>query len=986
MKLCAALWLLVVLAFTVSPAIAQSTGAIAGVIHDATGGVLPGVTVEATSPALIEKVRTATSDTQGNYKVVDLQPGVYAVTFSVTGFNTLKREAVEVSAGFTANVSVELKVGGVEEALVVTGMSPIVDIQNVNQQRVLGRNAIDNLPTNRSFQGLAVTIPGVTSVGQDVGGSNTGLNGVSLTVHGSRTDEMPMMFDGLKFNTMWRAGGGTSMVYRIDPAVAEEITVQVSGFSAESSEGGLIINTVPRAGGNAFHGTLFGNYTNNNLQGSNLDAALQLRGIVSIPSTRERYEANGALGGPLKQDQVWFFAALRRERSVDRPPNLFYAVNPLAFTYTPDYNKPVDIDAHFNSYSGRVTWQASQKNKFSVFYDKQTGCICPYLIRGLQGPESAGDITFDTVDLTQVTWQAPVTGRLLFDAAQSLYRQNVSWDGYGNLGPRYSVTELSTGLIFRGPPQPETDISRTWSGRATMSYVTGSHAMKVGAQWVVGTQYRSFDVFNDKTLNLLNGVPVSVVEWTTPYSVSANTAPNLGVYAQDQWTLRHVTVNAGLRFEYIHAYTPAYHEGPVQYVGGRDFPEVDNIPNWKDIVPRLGVAWDLFGNGKTAVKASLGKYVLPINGYLGFTVASPVLTSVNSTTRSWTESDGDFIPQENELGPPTNSNFGKTLITTRLDPSFTEGWGNRPYNWEGTLSLQQELRPGAAVTAAYVRRWRGNFQVTKNLDLSPSDYDPYCITAPVDSRLPNGGGYQVCAYDINPSKFGQVNNIIEPASKFGNESEVFNGLDLSINARFPKGVLLQGGTSTGRLATDNCDVVAKVDNPGSGLGGIIAFGNPALVNSPSTLYCHIVPQFLTQVKLAAVYPLPWWAIQASIIFQSLPGPPITATYVATTAQIAPSLKRDLAGGAKTANLELIAPNSMFGDRLNQTDIRVAKTFAARGKRIQPQLDLYNLFNRNPVVSLNTRYGQAWLRPTYSAAGGGGVLPPRLLKFGVQVDF
>jgi hypothetical protein len=302
--------------------------------------------------------------------------------------------------------------------------------------------------------------------------------------------------------------------------------------------------------------------------------------------------------------------------------------------------------------------------------------------------------------------------------------------------------------------------------------------------------------------------------------------------------------------------------------------------------------------------------------------------------------------------------------------------------------VQQELRENVSMNLAYFRRWYGNLITTDNELVTPADYSPYCITAPMNPSLPNGGGYQVCGlYDIAPALRSATDNVIKLASTFGSQTEVYNGVDLSVNARLPGGLLLAGGTSTGRVVTDACFVV---DSPQGSAGTVAA---TAIV--PGLLHCHIEPPFQTQVKGIAVFPLPWWGLQTSGSFQSIPPPQITANYTATNAEIAPSLGRTISPGAggTIANIPLVEPGTMFGDRLNQVDFRVAKTFRFRtSKRLQLFYDIYNLLNASPVLAYNTNFSIAgpprtiaspatfdWPVPTT-------ILQGRLTKFGAQLDW
>jgi hypothetical protein len=482
---------------------------------------------------------------------------------------------------------------------------------------------------------------------------------------------------------------------------------------------------------------------------------------------------------------------------------------------------------------------------------------------------------------------------------------------------------------------------------------------------------------NDVSYQFLSGSPTTIVEYTTPYTTEEHVKLDLGLFVQDQWTVARLTLNLGGRFDYLDAYVPAQHLPAVRFVGVRDFAGIPDVPKWKDFTTRVGGSYDVFGNGKTALKASASKYLQGITTLIAGGV-NPIITSVNSANRQWTDANHDFVPDCNLSDPEANgecgrlsaTNFGQTQVTTHYDPDVLTGWGKRRYDWEIQAGVNHEFRPGLAATATYTRHWFGKFLVTDNLAVAPSDYSSYCVTAPTDSRLPGGGGNQICGfYDINPDKLGKVDNLVTFADKYGHQSEVYNGVDMAVNLRLPRGILLQGGSSTGHVVLDNCDLVGKVDNPA-------ASNSSGLLTSPSALYCHNAPPMQTQFKFLGVFPLPWWGLKTSGTFQSVPGPPITAGYAVTNNQVT-ALGRSLSSGSAT--VQLLAPGALFGDRLNQLDYRVTKTFVVGRVRAQGQFDIFNLLNVSAALLRNNTYGQFWQQPTAVLAG-------RLFKVGMQFDF
>jgi hypothetical protein len=501
--------------------------------------------------------------------------------------------------------------------------------------------------------------------------------------------------------------------------------------------------------------------------------------------------------------------------------------------------------------------------------------------------------------------------------------------------------------------------------------VTGSHAFKGGLQFLYAPRetffYQDPGPFADRSYTFLGTTPESVTYYGGPLATNQR-QETLGLYVQDQWNVSRVTLNLGLRYDYLNGVVRDQHMPAGTFVPARDFTAVKNVPNWYDLNPRVGAAYDLFGNGKTAVKAFLGRYV-NFEAFGITTANNPSNLLVLSATRAWTDVNGDYIPQESELGPLSDSAFGQTRqATTRYAEDVVRGFGVRPYNWQTSFQVQHELRPGLALNLGYFRTWYGNFTVTDNLAIAPSDFSQYCVTAPTHPHLPSDlSGKQICGlYDLNPAKFGVVDNLVEQASKYGTYTERYNGIDASVNMRFGQGGVLQGGMSTGSQAVSRCFVV----------------------DSPQELYqCDVAPPWsgTTQFKFSGIYPIAW-DLQVSGTYQDSSPISTSASYVATNAQIAPTLGRNLgACGTRptctaTSTLELIPAGTYFREsRVRQLDVRLTRNFRRGNMRVQPQIDLYNAFNANPVLAMTTRFGTAWENAT-------SVLNPRTVKFGINVNF
>jgi hypothetical protein len=640
----------------------------------------------------------------------------------------------------------------------------------------------------------------------------------------------------------------------------------------------------------------------------------------------------------------------------------------------------------------------------NAFFEFENVCRCPH--EGFSDPNAGTILRFYPQGLAQVTWSSPISNKVLFEAIGSVVFSTYT----GQLGPEatpdtIAITNIANGFTYSGSAgYGGTSMDQRWGQRLSVSYVTGSHAVKVGTltEQLVLDSPNSLDhkigflgeSFGNISYRFLNDVPNGITQNASP-SLSMSRVQEFDLYAQDQWTLKRLTLNLGAQSVFYHGNVPAYSLPAGAYVPARNFSAVADVPKWTDVNVRLGGAYDLFGDGRTALKTYFGRYVNQTATSITAS-SNPSATSVSSVTRSWNDNTfpvgdsrrGNFSPdcdltnplQNGECGTISNLNFGlANPNATRYDDRVLRGFGVRPASWEITAEVQHQLLPRLSLNGGYYHTKLFNFTATKNTLTTPADFSQYCVSAPVDPRLPSGGGYSVCGLaDVSPAKFGLVSNLIVQAETLGAQKQYSDFVAAGFNVQAGPGVLFGGGIDTGQSVTDKCFIVNSIQD---------------LVN------CRTVTAFAnqTRLKLHGASPLPG-GLSLSGTFQSLPGPEYEANYSAPNTAIVPSLGRNLSacGAAitctQTAVVPLIAPNTYYEDRRTQTDLRLSRVLKFRApRRLQLNLDLYNAFNSGALLSVVSTYPTSWRTPSANANNaltntGSGILVGRLLEFSGQLTF
>jgi hypothetical protein len=948
------------------------TGSIGGTVTDATGAILPGVKVTTSSPALIGGARTVVSDSNGNYKFLELPPGTYEVRFEKQGFQSLVQQNIVINTGVEITANGKLALGDVTQTVMVEAQAATIDIEHVTASVVASQAVMEDIPNGRSPWAIANSVAATAPSTFDVGGSS-GMQQASLIAHGSTTADQKFMIDGISVNWPGGAGGSTLMYY--DMGMFQEVNYLIGAVPADVSQGGVYMNMITKDGGNRFHGRVFANGASEGMQSKNINSTLAnellnnlsatTKSLINvstvIPGTpiTETYDYNGQFGGPIIKDKLWFFTSWRIWATNNIVSGAFNANGTQALN-------PNQIADEM----GKFSYQATPKNRFSLMYFRNQKNRYDRRNQGNFGDNVTTVLQNQPGYEADLKWIYVPTPRLVIDAGFALTAGKTPYryqpdapvgaiSVYDSLTTQvYNIAQYYyINPVYRGALDASASYFASWAG---------SHNIKFGVQAYRDGFSQRYTANGDLQGVLNNGIPAQATLYNTPIDIQKNNVETLGLYAEDTWKIKRLTVNYGLRWERWDGTIPAQSSPAGTFVGARSYAFIQG-PDWKNFTPRFGFAYDLTGKGKTVLKGSVSKYMQGEGAGNVLTAINPLALSTETVTWTCPPAAGNAAciangPTMSQLNLSTANGFTGGL-TTKLGPGL-----QRPRSWEYNLGIQQELPLGVIFSVMGWYRKTTDQIGTENTAVPSSAYTPYILNNPL-----TGGKFTF--YDENAAYKGLQSSLLvnSPVGDI-----YYRGIDFTFSRRMTRRWMMVGGLTYGRFSGawtgDINTSLLDLNNPNYNLNRNGALGNDAPVI----------------FKLGGTYNLPRGVVLAGN-FQHVTGYPVEATYAVTSA----ILDAQYPGAALTQSTQTVymAPSGSYRlPNVNLMDIRLSRIFTIKERfKLEPEFDIYNLLNVGAVISENGSItagaasngtgsvGSLFLNPT-------NVLPPRLFKIGLRFDF
>jgi outer membrane receptor protein involved in Fe transport len=934
------------------------TGSITGVVTDTSNAILPGATVSLSGDKLIGGVQIQTTDASGAYRFDRLPPGTYRIKFELQGFKTVDRADIKIDAGFVATIPAKLEVGSVSETITVTGASPTVDTKSNLQQTVMNQEILEGIPSGRDPWSIAKIIPGLAVSTYDVGGTQS-MQQSSLSSHGSSTNDVNYNIDGVSVN--WPGGGGGATMLYYDQGMFEEVNYMTSAIPAETLVGGVAINMVTKDAGNKWRGSTRYNYSNGCasttqpvpgcLESDNLAAGKAAGvlppGLLGNP-TLLTYDFNLAGGGAIIQDRLWVNGSVRR-----------WIVNKLVNARNLDQTQAID-DNTLKNYSGKGVFSATSNQKviFSYNWDNK--------IRGhrrngsLLQPDIASLIQTNPASSTQAKYTG-IHNKYVFESSFSMMKGESDYNYQPGVAPnayRVEDTVLNTGINAAAgqeyQPNSRTEFDNVLS--YSKSGWGGDHLFKGGVQFARLYFDDKNVILGDAILQNKNGVPTSIDEYNTP-NESISIDKETGFFLQDTWTAaNHLTLNLGVRYDHNIGTLPAQSTPGGTYIGPLSISESTPIKQ-NLFVWRSGLVYDPVGDGRTALKASYSRYGLQV-GIDRVTNVNPF--SLVSRSCSWSDPNGDGIPQGSEISNCAAFPGLSVHYAGANGPSW-------PYSDEITAGIEHQVMNDMRVGAMYYHRTNRNQIGTRNSAVTPDDYTAATVNIPNGPNGPRTG----TVYNLKSTAFLGTNNILDNQPYL---DTVYNGVDLTANKRFSHRWQMVAGLTFGK----NTGGLNQTSGTGSGQSSSADLNDPNLLAYSNGIVGNDSP---VAFRLSGSYQAPL-ALTIAGTLVSNSGYPYVSTYSVTRANF-PNICTANCGTPLVRGSQTVFLSARGDERLPSVtllDLRLSRAFNfGQGRKIVPEIDVFNVTNRYTPTSVSTAVGGTYLQPS-------GIISPRIIRIGFSLDF
>ncbi|HTM30919.1 MAG TPA: TonB-dependent receptor [Vicinamibacterales bacterium] len=946
---------------TASNALAQATtsgtGAINGRVSDNSGAVMPGVTVTITSPSMMGG-RTAVTDEGGQYRFTAVPPGDYAITFELAGFTNVRNEGVRISVGFTATVNAEMKLASLTESITVTGQSPVVDTAATQVGTTFDAKQLSALPTSRDYFSLLAGSPAVSMSRIDVGGSTNGTQQAFVTY--GTSGQVRASIEGINATEATGAFGNYP-----DVGAMEEVQINTAAHSAEASTPGVQSQFISKSGGNEYRGTYFGSWSPESWQAYNIDqdqidrglqagGGLQPRDVNRLSSYNDN---NIGYGGHLGKDKLWFYGSYRHQDIKARFVN--YPVGPQ--------------QTQLNNFSGKLTYNLSQNNKLIGYTQpsqkKQPQRFDSFLLAVDTGINTSTGTTWNQNFWAWVhkgEWNGVLSDNAFAEVRGGQY--GYDWDNADN----WSDSEATAGPIGVSPLRFE-DVgnnliygrNRNWRRERRRNQVLGTvslfkgtdfgdHNFKVGGEIFRETVNDIYiDGYEQDILHRLNnGAPDSIYIFQAP-NTSQNGLWTYGMFFNDSWRMSNrLTLNVGVRYDRYRAFLPEqvhdagrYNPAPIS------FAENNDVVHFNNFAPRLGMTYDLRGNGKTVAKFNYGQY--------WWNPGADFLFNVNENSNAWwtryrwTDNNGDRQWNPGEEGTILDRRGGAAIES--LDPNLKNTRTD-----EIATFLEQEVIPNFGVRVGYVWRGQRNQYARVNANQPYAAFNvPVTVQDPgPDGRVgtsDDGGTFQ--AWNLDPAYLTlPVQNI---TTNVPDGDADFHTFEVTGTKRMSNRWSLLASYGYTR-SYDNNNTVYQGNTVRN--NALPATPNDKINTSDGR---HLFSR--QNVKLSGTWNSPWWDITFSPMLRYQEGYPFGRTFQTTL-------------NYNTVRFLAEPMDSQNQDAIWITDLRVEKAVRFPSRRdVSVFFDLYNMFNANPAQNLQWSSGTAYNRPL-------SVVPPRLARLGVKLNF